>query len=407
MAYFHRLTYEPLTLSSDGSVYTLIAHDSQTQQRLTLQARHVRWQGSHLGGYLTLQRDNEVVFVAKVFALTDCKLRNSLLGLLDRPLWGPALNRFANELLAQQGQRLQAVCLADGVPEEAPGDYWQIDPLPPVILDDLTVWFGDGGVGKSYLALYAGGLLATRGFRVLYADWEMSYGRHVFRLRQLFPTDIPRGVFYVSCDAPLVQLGQDLVFLIEKHRIDFVIVDSVARACQGDAERNEVATSYLAVAKSLGVGSLHIAHVTKSTGQTADKPFGSVFWHNGARDSWSIARAPEYDRDEAVGLVMRQRKSNFAAPQTTPYALQLVAEHGRMFVQPVGGEEYPEDLLIPARAWVRRALEEGPLTRDELRERCRDVRPAAFRQALHREREAGAVIDLGDGFLALNETPSA
>jgi hypothetical protein len=409
MTHYRRLTFDPLQVSDDGHTYMLTAHDGV--QPLTLQARHLQWQGPHLVGLLTLHYGEEPLVADALFAFTNFHERNALLGSLDRFIWSPALNRFCAQIAGRQSTRLQVVRLVDvPVSEDTQVTYWPIDPLPPVILDEVTVWFGDGGVGKSYLALYAAGSLAAQGFRVLYADWEMSRGRHGHRLKELFGfglAQVPDGVFYVSCESPLVQLGQDLIHQIAKHRIDFVIVDSVARACHGDAERNEVATTYLGTARGLGVGSLHIAHVTKSTAQTADKPFGSVFWHNGARETWSVLHAPDYSRDGAVGLVMQQRKSNFAAPNTKRYTLQLLAEAGRMYLQSPEPEPVSEGQLHSAQDLMRHALAGGPLMRDELRRRCAALRPATFRKALQRERDAGTVVDLDGGLLALNEPPSA
>ncbi|MGE0706166.1 MAG: hypothetical protein AB7P22_19775, partial [Vicinamibacterales bacterium] len=66
-------------------------------------------------------------------------------------------------------------------------------------------------------------------------------------------------------------------------RLDFAIYDSVAFACDGPPEAAEVAADYFRAVRSIGIGSLHVAHVSKA--ENADqRPFGSAFWHNGALD---------------------------------------------------------------------------------------------------------------------------
>jgi len=61
-----------------------------------------------------------------------------------------------------------------------------------------------------------------------------------------------------------------------------VILDSVAFACEGPPEAAETAAAYYWALRLLGVGSTSIAHITKAEGGD-QKPFGSAFWHNGAR----------------------------------------------------------------------------------------------------------------------------
>ncbi len=57
------------------------------------------------------------------------------------------------------------------------------------------------------------------------------------------------------------------------------------------------------------IGSLHVAHISKADGSD-QKPFGSAFWHNGARATWYVKRA-EGDSDEArVTIALYNRKAN-------------------------------------------------------------------------------------------------
>src|SRR5262249_40267808 len=61
--------------------------------------------------------------------------------------------------------------------------------------------------------------------------------------------------------------------------------------------------------RQIGAGSLHIAHITKSEGGDM-KPFGSVFWHNGARSTWFVKLADESPDGQILNLGFFNRKAN-------------------------------------------------------------------------------------------------
>src|SRR4030095_3093537 len=90
--------------------------------------------------------------------------------------------------------------------------------------------------------------------------------------------------------------------------IGFTFYDSVAFACDGPPEAAEIAGRYFRAVREINCGSLHIAHVTKA--ENADqRPFGSAFWHNGARCTWNVQTA-EPDSNGSLRLALFNRKSN-------------------------------------------------------------------------------------------------
>jgi hypothetical protein len=66
-----------------------------------------------------------------------------------------------------------------------------------------SVVFGDGGAGKSYLALYLAGCIAEQSVSVGLFDWELAGDDHCDRLERLFPDGMPR-ILYARCERPLV-----------------------------------------------------------------------------------------------------------------------------------------------------------------------------------------------------------
>jgi hypothetical protein len=177
-----------------------------------------------------------------------------------------------------------------------------------------TVLFGDGGAAKSYTALWLAGCLVEKGFRVGFFDWELAGEDHRDRLERLFPDGMPR-ILYARCERPLVHEADRLRRIARDAELDYSVFDSVAFACDGPPEAAEVAGSYFRAVRQIGGGSLHVAHISKAEG--ADKkPFGSTFWHNGARSTWFVKAADGSEDGEALNLGFFNRKSNLGPIQS-------------------------------------------------------------------------------------------
>jgi hypothetical protein len=171
-----------------------------------------------------------------------------------------------------------------------------------------TILFGDGGAAKSYLGLYLAGRLVERGERVALFDWELAGEDHRERLGRLFPDGMPR-ILYARCERPLVYEVDRLRRIVREGGIGYSVFDSVAFACDGPPEAAETAGRYFRAVRQIGGGSLHIAHVSK--GENADqKPFGSAFWHNGARSTWYAQLADGSTDSDILHLGLFNRKAN-------------------------------------------------------------------------------------------------
>lgn len=175
-----------------------------------------------------------------------------------------------------------------------------------------TIWFGDGGTGKSYLALYAAIALAQeRDEHVLYCDWEGAVDDHRRRAdRILGPAARVQTLWYQRCERPLVKMADRLKEIINRRSITVLICDSAGYATEGPPETAEAALGYFRALASLGpITSLHLAHINKS--ETGDqRPFGSQFWHNSARSTWYLKRTDPNPESSDVTVAMIHRKSN-------------------------------------------------------------------------------------------------
>ena len=133
--------------------------------------------------------------------------------------------------------------------------------------------------------------------RVALFDWELTGEDHRDRLERLFGGDMPQ-ILYARCEPPLVYEKDRLKADRRRLCIQYAVYGSVAFAADGPPEAAEVASRYLSSVRQIGCGSLHIAHISKA--ESADqKPFGSIFWHNGSRSTWD-ARAVRGSNDDSV-----------------------------------------------------------------------------------------------------------
>jgi hypothetical protein len=235
--------------------------------------------------------------------------------------WPAVLEEFVQRVLTAERRGQPAVLLRD-LPRPKPDETHDVDGFPLLARHPLIV-FGDGGSAKSLFALYCAGKLGRAGVRVGYFDWEMAGEDHRERAELLFAPDIP-AIRYARCTQPLAYEVDRLRRIVEQERLQYVFLDSVAFACDGPPEAAEVAGRYFRAVRQLGAtfGSFHVAHISKADGAD-QKPFGSTFWHNGARATWFVKRAEETVCSDRINVGLYNRKAN-TGPQQPPLAFEIV-----------------------------------------------------------------------------------
>lgn len=229
--------------------------------------------------------------------------------------WDAVLDRFSAAILHAE-RRLEEPMqwIRDAVPPPADDHL-----LTPLVLGRLpTLWFGDGGTLKSFVALAAGvsvecgdgvigGLQPGRRARALYADFELSVWDHRERMRRLLgfnplePTDGYPELAYLGCKgSSLAAQVERVQHAVRDARADWLIVDSVSEAAEGPLNDDETARLYYRSLGQIGLPSLSIAHVSKNG--DPKRPFGSAHWYNLTRLAWRFDLVGEPGPETAVKL---------------------------------------------------------------------------------------------------------
>lgn len=191
--------------------------------------------------------------------------------------------------------------------------------LRPILLEnEATLIYGEGGIGKSYLAAYLaaqvdqgikiGSYEPVKG-RVLYLDYETNKeiaARRFQALTRGFGMGTPSTVYYRFCYQPLAADISEVQRIVAEQDIEFILVDSAGPACGGDPESASSAINYFTALRSLRKTSLTIAHRSKAN---SVGPFGSVYWVNYPRATYELKKSQEIG-ENTMHVALLHRKVN-------------------------------------------------------------------------------------------------
>lgn len=261
----------------------------------------------------------------------------------------------------------------DGPADEPPailarlGARWLRDvshAAPPDLLlerldaEEDTVLFGAGDTGKGVLACDWIVRLTREGHRVLILDYENHPSEWSRRIRALGGVDAAHRVVHVSPTGTtwkgprgsIWQQQDELRELADAIDATFVVIDSAAVACGGaDSLKPEAPGQYFPALRFIGRPTLTLAHVTK--GDDLRYPFGSVFWHNLARVTWSAEKVGAQGHQ----VILSHRKGNNHAHQ----GRQLVTITWR---DGLPGEVWEETYNARLAVLISGVLKSGPMT---------------------------------------------
>lgn len=230
------------------------------------------------------------------------------------------------------------------------------DPPPPMLVDRLdplghTILYGTGGVGKGALSCWWIAGLVRAGRRVLILDYEGHPEEWSRRIAALAPdVHASDAVRHLAPKRALARSAGEIARVCDTHGLDYLVIDSAVMACGTDPLKPEAAAIYAAGLVAIGRPALSLAHVTKT--DDPRYPFGSVFWHNLARMTWSLTGS------DAETLLRHRKHNNYASLGT--FALTVTWHEGRL--REVWERGY--NMTIIQR--VIDVLEDGPLDLDAI-----------------------------------------
>jgi AraC-like DNA-binding protein len=157
--------------------------------------------------------------------------------------------------------------------------------------------------------------------------------------------------------------------VIHEHAIDYVIVDSIGPAASGSLKDEDTALAYNRALRSLGIGSLSIAHLPKPREGTTDDNssiFGSVFFFNMARSVWHLRQATEAATDSSITVGFYHRKNNLGRKcQPLGYELRFDGAYPRVRRVDLAAVDGLAEKL-PLQQRMKHLLKRGPRTVDDL-----------------------------------------
>ncbi|HTN73097.1 MAG TPA: hypothetical protein VMO00_18595, partial [Methylomirabilota bacterium] len=278
--------------------------------------------------------------------------------------WVGFIEEFSQRVLIEERNGQSAINLRD-VPRPQADDMLSVHGIA-LPARHPTIIFGDGGSAKSYTALYLAGELANMGKSIAYFDWEFAQDDHRDRLERLFGIGMPK-IIYARCEHALVYEMDRLRRIVRDEKIDYVVYDSIVFACDGPPEAAENAGRYFRAVRQIGPGSLHVAHVTK--GENGDqKPFGSVFWHNGARATWyaKLLEDPTNERQIKIGFFNRKSNMGRLSP---PVGFKVEFTKDRTYFAKDEPTDNPDmAIALPIKQRLIHALKHGSMSFKDIAE---------------------------------------
>jgi hypothetical protein len=257
----------------------------------------------------------------------DSRAIATLVSELEKRMFGPPWKQMVGDMarltVGQFTQGQPWVVLRDA-PRALQSGYAH---KPLLLAKEPTLWFSAGGGLKSYLALTLAVQMETGldlGLgpslvrnHVAYLDWEWDVGQHARRLDTLIPPSeqerLGVNIVYRNCGGrPLRKQLDELKRLIAKEGVTYVIIDSASPACGRASDNDEIVAFFQGISQ-LGVGSLILAHITKSdrnSGQdSVSTAFGGIQWENQARSTWHLKKVQD-EGSSVASVLMSHHKIN-------------------------------------------------------------------------------------------------
>lgn len=199
---------------------------------------------------------------------------------------------------------------------------------PFVASTGVSVFFGEGGTGKSLIALALAVAVAADeplfGHRpreagpVVYFDYEDDHEVHEERLAAILDgskATLKYPIYHRSLIAKVSQSQASMRRAIGEREAKLAVLDSIGMGRGGNANTAEDTIRLFRGLRSLGVPVLAIDHVSKEDKRSGSliSPYGSVYTINSARLLWGAVVATDLSSENEKYLNLSNTKSNRTA----------------------------------------------------------------------------------------------
>ena len=336
---------------------------------------------------------------------------------VEGPPWADVIDDICDRALNNQRTRLAPKIVGLKEPKRERPAY-QVWPLLPS--RQPTIIYGQGGIGKSWLALYLCALvdngLTKNGLNAdvgnsLYVDWETdrdTLEARAWAIKRGEPEiDDGWGLRYQSAQGPLVDWIDTLADHVAGEQYDLVVIDSVGMALSGDANDSETVLAFFRALRQLEATTLLVDHMTKGPDSQERGAFGSVYKRNTARSYWEMRQAA--DGELSMGLYHRKTNLGRLGP---PVGLSLgIVEDDDYNVQSArfsrcdvtDDPELAKGISAPLR--ILAALKHGSMDLESICEAMQDIPRQTIDSALSRMVKNGKLTRPDRGEYGLAASP--
>lgn len=265
----------------------------------------IRWNSRPGAGLLKHQRLN-------LLAERSIKtLSNELAARIEDFDWYGILTACCYQAVTRYREGDPPVRLADVDPNSKP--RWLIPNI--VEHEGPTVVAADGGSLKSIMAMALLATVSTGRTGILglkpnqtgpglYLDWEAGQYGQRNRLGALcagMGIDLPDNIYHRTEYSALHQSADEISRYIQDLGVVFVIVDSKGMAIGGDSDKADPTRQLFEAVAKLKVPALIIDHITNEGARKGtDRPFGSAYNRNIARNVWMAKKELEAENEATV-----------------------------------------------------------------------------------------------------------
>ena len=198
----------------------------------------------------------------------------------------------------------------------------------PVIRENqASIFYADGGSGKSTMALCLAASLATgqsfiqglnptntEPIKTMYLDWEADeddVGDMIDEVARGKCIEIPEGlILYKHMSGAFIDRVDGLVDTIVENNVKLIIVDSLVGSAGSDVNDAEAARQYFQAVRSLKVASIGITHTNRE-----GSLYGNRFFWNLSRQVYRIHSVIETESNPIVGMFHEKaNRSQLNAP---------------------------------------------------------------------------------------------